>query len=168
MTIQVDDAGVGDLLFGAIVGAHRKETDEFHYDVIPVSYFQLPDFKKKLYLKKATELTLRLLDEMKLGADEMVEICSSFLFDETRPKLTEQFGEDRVKMSVITGHAQDNVETAYLDEVRNLGYDPIEDRDEKRAKSFYHMLRWVKSDPTRLRFAKTGWPKLKRYIKVRE
>ena len=136
--------------------------------MIPVSFFQSPDFRKKLYLKKATELTLRLLQEMKLGPDEVVEICSSFVFDETRPALVEQFGKDRVKMSVITGHAQDNVETAYLDEIRNLGYNPIEDRDEKRAKSFYHMLRWVKSDPRRLSLAKTGWPRLKRYIKIRE
>jgi hypothetical protein len=155
---------VGDLLFGAIVGAHRKETDEFHYDVIPVAYFQSPDFRRKLYLKKATELTLRLLDEMKLGSDEEIEICSSFLFDDTRPRLAEQFGRERVKVSVISGKAQDNVETAYLDEIRNLGYSPLEDRDEKRARSFFHMLRWVKSDPTRLKLAKTGWPRLRRYI----
>jgi len=103
---------------------------------------------------------------MKLGPDEEIEICSSFVFDETRPRLAELFGKERVKMSVITGRAQDNVETAYLDEIRNLGYDPIEDRDEKRARSFFHMLRWVKNDPRRLRLAKTGWPRLKRYIKV--
>ncbi len=166
LTIQVDDAGVGDLLFGAIVGAHRKETDEFHYDVIPVRYFQRPDFRRKLYLKKATELTLHLLHQMKLGPDEEIEICSSFLFDETREELARKFGKERVKMSVIAGKAQDNVETAYLDEIRNLGYNPIPDRDEKRARSFFHMLRWVKNDPARLKLAKTGWPRLKRYIRL--
>ncbi len=144
---------MGDLLFGAIVGAHRKETGEFHYDVIPVRYFQLPEFRRKLYLKKATELTLRLLQDMKLGEGEEIEICSSFLFDETRPELVKQFGNERVQ-------------TAYLDEIRNLGYKPLADRDEKRARSFFHMLRWVKSDPNRLRLAKTGWPRLKRYIRL--
>jgi hypothetical protein len=168
MTIQVDDAGVGDLLFGAVVGAHRKETNEFHYDMIPVKYFQTPDFRRKLYLKKATELTLRLLQEMKLGPEEEIEICSSFLFDETRPALIEHFGEARVRTSVITGKAQDNVETAYLDEIRNLGYVPLPDRDEKRARSFFHMLRWVKNDPNRMMLAKTGWPRLKRYLHPRE
>ena len=168
MTIQVDDAGVGDLLFGAVVGAHRKETDEFHYDMIPVRYFQSPDFRRKLYLKKATELTLRLLQEMKLAPEEEIEICSSFLFDETRPALVKQFGEERVRTSVITGKAQDNVETAYLDEIRNLGYAPLPDRDEKRARSFFHMLRWVKSDPKRMKLAKTGWPRLKRYLRPPE
>ncbi len=167
MTIQVDDAGVGDLLFGVIVGAHRRETGEFHYDVIPVSYFQSPDFRRKLYLKKATELTLRLIHEMKLGADEQIEICSSFLFDETRETLFDKFGKDRVRVSVISGEAQNNVETAYLDEVRNLGYEPITERDEKRARSFFHMLRWVKNNPDRLKYAKTGWPRLRRYIRLR-
>lgn len=117
-------------------------------------------------MKKATELTLRLLNEMRLGPGEEIEICSSFLFDETRPKLAEEFGKGRVKVSVISGKAQDNVETAYLDEIRNLGYSPLADRDEKRARSFFHMLRWVKSDPARLSLAKTGWPKLRRYIRL--
>jgi hypothetical protein len=168
MTIQVDDAGVGDLLFGAVVGAHRKETDEFHYDMIPVKYFQSPDFRKKLYLKKATELALQLLQEMKLGPEEDIEICSSFLFDETRPTLAKQFGEKRVRTSVITGKAQENVERAYLDEIRNLGYVPLPDRDEKRARSFFHMLRWVRGDPKRLSLAKTGWPRLRRYLRPHE
>ncbi len=168
VTVQVDDAGVGDLLFGAIIGAHRKETGEFHYDIIPVNYFQTPDFGKKLYLKKATEVTLRLLEEMKLGAEEEVEICRSFVFDETREELFRKFGKEKVKAAIISGDAQHNVETAYLDEVRNLGYEPLHDRDDKRAGSFFHMLRWVKNDRTRLKYAKTGWPRLKRYIHLRQ
>jgi len=167
LTVQIDDAGVGDLLFGAIIGAHRRETGEFHYDVIPVNYFQIPDFRKKLYLKKATELTLRLLQDMKLEEAEEIEICRGFVFDEAREVLLEKFGKERVKVSVITGKAQDNVETAYLDEVRNLGYKPLPDRDEKRARSFFHMLHWVKEDPTRMRLAKTGWPRLRRYMRTR-
>ncbi len=99
VTVQVDDAGVGDLLFGAIIGAHRKETGEFHYDIIPVNYFQMPDFRKKLYLKKATEVTLRLLEEMKLGPEEEVEICRSFVFDETREELFRKFGR-RLQLSL--------------------------------------------------------------------
>ena len=167
MTVQIDDAGVGDLLFGVVVGAHRKETGEFHYDVIPVSYFQNPLFQRKLYLNKATEVALRLLHDLKIGEDEGVEICSSFLFDKTRPELTERLGEERVRTATITGQAQRNVETAYLDEIRNLGYEPIEERDEKRARSFFHMLRWVKNNPDRLKYAKTGWPRLRRYIRIR-
>src|SRR5437899_2073510 len=132
MTVQVDDAGVGDLLFGAIIGAHGKETGEFHYDIIPVNYFQTPHFRKKLYLKNATELTLRLLQEMKLGADEDVEICRSFVFDETREELFRKFGKEKVKTAIISGDAQHNVETAYLDYIRNIGYEHRPDRIDVR------------------------------------
>jgi len=149
-----------------VVGAHRKETGEFHYDVIPVRFFQIPLFRRKMYLKKATELALRLVQELKLQNDEEIEICSSFLFDEARPELARKFGEERVKVETIVGNAQDRVESAYLDEVRNLGYEPIAERDEKRAKSFFHMLKWVKNDPRRLKHAKTGWPRLRRYIQL--
>ena len=166
MTIQIDDAGVGDLLHGVVVVVHRKETGEFHYDMIHVSLFQSPNFGKKLYQKKATELALNLLSQMKLGENEEIEICSSFLFDETRPDLAAKYGKERVKTSVITGDAQNNVETAYLDEIRNLGYEPIPERDDKRARSFFHMLRWIKNNPERLRYAKTGWPRLRRYINL--
>ena len=167
MTVQIDDAGVGDLLYGVVVGAHRKETGEFHYDLIPVKYFQDPFFRRKLYQKKATELALRLLQELKLNDAEEIEICSSFLFDEARPELARKFGGGRVKVAAIVGEAQTRVETAYLDELRNLGYEPILERDEKRARSFFHMLRWVKEDHSRLKLAKTGWPRLRRYIQVR-
>ena len=166
LTVQIDDAGVGDLLHGVVVGVHRKETGEFHYDMIPVSFFQTPSFGKKMYQKKATELALNLLYQMRLGENEEIEICSSFLFDETRPHLAEKYGKTRVKTAVITGDAQNNVETAYLDEIRNLGYEPIAERDDRRARSFFHMLKWVKNNPERLRYAKTGWPRLRRYINL--
>ncbi len=148
------------------MGAHRKETGEFHYDLIPVKYFQNPLFKRKQYQKKATELALRLVNEMKLKDGEEIEVCSSFLFDETRPELVRKFGEGRVRVAAIVGDAQTRVETAYLDELRNLGYEPIAERDERRGRSFFHMLRWVKDDRSRLRYAKTGWPRLRRYIRL--
>ena len=52
---------------------------------------------------------------------------------------------------------------AYLDEIRNLGYEPLPERDEKRAKNFFHMMRWLKEHPDMLPYAKTGWPRLARY-----
>src|SRR5205807_9648669 len=134
--------------------------------MIPVSFFQSPSFARKMYQKKATELALHLLFQMKLGENEEIEICSSFLFDETRPHLAEKYGKSRVRTAVITGDAQSNVETAYLDEIRNLGYEPIAERDEKRARSFFHMLKRVKNNPERLRYAKSGWTRHRRYINL--
>jgi len=42
MTVQIDDAGVGDLLLGAVIGAYRPESDEFSYGMV-----ELPEGKMK-------------------------------------------------------------------------------------------------------------------------
>jgi hypothetical protein len=40
LTIIVDDAGSGDLLFGVVLGAYREETDQFTYEILDVKYYQ--------------------------------------------------------------------------------------------------------------------------------
>ena len=47
MTIIVDDAGSGDLLFGVVIGAFRDSTREFRYDVIDVKYYKVKFFREK-------------------------------------------------------------------------------------------------------------------------
>src|SRR5438094_10315076 len=44
LTIQIDDAGVGDLLHGVVVGASRKASGQIHSDIIPVSSLQSLSF----------------------------------------------------------------------------------------------------------------------------
>jgi len=163
MTLQIDDAGVGDLLHGVVVGAYRPETGEFSYDMVDVGFFQQPEFGKKAYLEEASEVVKHVIERMKLADSEPILICSSFIFERAVHDLEEKYGKERVTVTKITGEAQRHVETAYLDEIRNLGYEPLAEREEKRARSFFHMLRWLKSEPRRFRHAKTGWPRLKRY-----
>lgn len=167
MTLQIDDAGVGDLLHGVVVGAYRPETGEFSYDLIDVEFFQSPKFRNKAYLGKASELVIQIMDRMKVQENEPIQICSSFIFEKAVKDLEERYGKERVTVTKIADGAQRFVETAYLDEIRNLGYEPLEEREEKRARSFFHMLRWLKQDPRRFRHAKTGWPRLKKYVKPR-
>lgn len=168
MTLQIDDAGVGDLLYGVIVGAYRPETGEFTYDVVGVEFFQPPKFGRKAYLERASEIVMQIVERMRLFDNEPIQICSSFVFEKAVRLLEETYGKDRVTVSKIVERAQHLVETAYLDEIRNLGYEPILEREEKRARSFFHMLRWLKKDPRRFRHAKTGWPRLRRYVKAQK
>jgi hypothetical protein len=135
MTLQIDDAGVGDLLHGVVIGAYRPTTGEFTYEIVDVEFFQQPKFGRKAYLEETSRIVMKIIDKVK------------------------------VTVTKITGEAQRFVETAYLDEVRNLGYEPLPEREEKRARNFFDMLRWLKKDPRRFKHAKTGWPRLKRYMK---
>ncbi|MCW3991458.1 MAG: hypothetical protein NWE79_02030 [Candidatus Bathyarchaeota archaeon] len=163
MTIIIDDAGYGDLLFGVVIGAYRPETGVFIYDIIDVEHFQRPLFSRRGYVSQARRIALELVDRLELSDGEGVELCRGDILDEAAAALTGKFGEDRVARVKVEGEAQRLTELAYLNELRNLGYEPIEDRTERWAKSFFNMLRWLKGNPEMLRWAKSGWPRLKRY-----
>lgn len=162
MTLIIDDAGSGDLLFGVVIGIYREETGEFKYDLIDIKFYQ-DLFCEKEYLQEASRITEQLVEALKVAPDEEVHVCQGNIFDVAVADLQEVLGEDRVTRVRVTGEAQRLVETAYLDEIRNLGYEPLAERDAKRAKSFFHMMRWLKAHPYMLKYAKTGWPRLKRY-----
>jgi hypothetical protein len=163
MTITIDDAGIGDLLFGVVIGAFRHETQEFRYDIVDVKYFKPQRFHRKEYLNQASRVVFQLLGKLKLKAEEPIRICKGYIFDEAVKDLRRRYGDDRIRTVKVTGEPQRLTETAYLDEIRNLGYEPLKERDEKRAKSFFHMMNWLKKNPDKLKYAKTGWPRLSRY-----
>lgn len=163
MTVIIDDAGSGDLLFGVVIGAYRSENRDFKYDVIDVQYFQPPMFGQKEYLKQASRIVFSLLGRLELKADERIVICGGYIFDVACENLRQMYGADRVRKVKVVGEPQRLVETAYLDEIRNLGYEPLEDREERRGKSFFHMMRWLGRNPGMMKYAKTGWPRLSRY-----
>ncbi len=162
MTLIVDDAGSGDILFGVVVGAYHEETGDFKYDLIDVRFYQ-DIFREKEYLQESSRVVASLVSKFNLKDEEQIHICQGCIFDVAAEELQKVYGEDRVKRIHVDGEAQRLVEIAYLDEIRNLGYEPLAERDEKRGKSFYHMMRWLKDNPEMLKYAKTGWPKLKNY-----
>jgi hypothetical protein len=163
MTITIDDAGIGDLLFGVVIGAFRDQTHEFTYDIVDVKYFKSRRFRRKEYLKQASTIIFRLLEKLKIKQREQIHVCKSYLFDRAVKDLEKKWGEPQIRRVKVVGEPQRLTETAYLDEIRNLGYEPIPERDSHRGKSFFHMMRWLKKNPDKLRYAKTGWPRLVRY-----
>ncbi|MFH0896891.1 MAG: hypothetical protein V1850_02435 [Candidatus Bathyarchaeota archaeon] len=163
MTIIIDDAGSGDLLFGVVVGAYRSESHEFKYDVVDVRYFQPPLFRQKEYLNQVSKTIFKLLEKLDFKEDESIFICTGSVFDNAVEDLKKKYGEDRIQKVKVIGEAQCFTEMAYLDEIRNLGYEPLLEREEKRAKSFHHMMRWLERNPDKITYAKTGWPRLIRY-----
>ncbi len=167
LTIIVDDSGSGDLLFGAVIGVYREETSEFKYEVIDVKFYQ-DCFTNKEYLQEASRVTSQLMNELEVKPDEEIHVCQGSIFDVAVADLQKVYGQERVCRVKVTGEAQRLVEIAYLDEIRNLGYEPLAEREEKRAKSFFHMMRWLKTHPEMLKYAKTGWPRLKRYRLFKE
>jgi len=162
LTVIVDDAGSGDLLFGVVVGVYRQETGDFKYDLIDVRFYQ-EIFKEKEYLQESSRIVSKLVAALNPEAAEEIHICQGCIFDVAAENLRKLYGENRVKRIHVEGEAQRLIEIAYLDEIRNLGYEPLTEREEKRGKNFFHMMRWLKNHPEMIKYAKTGWPKLKNY-----
>ncbi|UCH37150.1 MAG: hypothetical protein JSV76_05535, partial [Candidatus Bathyarchaeota archaeon] len=122
MTIIIDDAGSGDLLFGVVVGAYRSEDQIFKYDVIDVTYFQKPKFAKKEYLTQASQIVFSLLHKLHIKEKEPILICRSYIFDIAVVNLQKKYGDNSVQRVKVIGEPQKLTETAYLDEIQNLGY----------------------------------------------
>jgi len=146
-----------------VVAAFRSETQEFRYDVLDVKYFRYPRFRSKEYLKEASRIVFQLLSKLEARRDERIQICRGYIFDEAAKGLKETYGDNQIERITVTGEPQRLTEIAYLDEIRNLGYEPVKERDEKKAKSFFHMMNWLRNNPEKLIYAKTGWPRLQRY-----
>jgi hypothetical protein len=131
--------------------------------VLDVEYFRHPLFQSKEYMNQASKAVFQLLAKLQVKEDEQIQICRGYIFDEAVDRLREVHGNNQVKRIVVTGEPQRLTEIAYLDEIRNLGYEPISERDKKKAKSFFHMMSWLRKNPEKIVYAKTGWPRLKRY-----
>jgi len=117
MTIIIDDAGMGDLLFGVVIAVFRDSTHEFKYGVIDVKYFQARFFSRKAYLNQCSKIVSKLLAELKPKSEEEIHVCRGYIFDEAIEKLKQKYGEDRIRRIKVIGVAQDFAETAYLDEL---------------------------------------------------
>ena len=163
MTILIDDAGSGDLLFGTVIGAYRPEDDHFIYDLINVKHFQMPLYRDKTHLSEARRISLELVERLKLREKEKIIICTGDILNVAAEALLERYGEEVIERGKIEGRGQELVELAYINELKNIGYETIEERTEKWGKNFWDMYNWLKEDKRRLKFAKSAFPNLKKY-----
>ncbi len=160
MTIEIDDAGTGDLVGNAFIGLLRKETDEIIFKTLPVELFQSTNWKNKIPYKKTLDLVnegLRELDFIKYK--EKILICRGNIFDEVR----NYFDEEGIlyEQSIIEGKLQDAVEGKLINHLRNdLGIKSKKLTKRSGAKRYFVLFNWVSYDfYNREKYVKTGFKK---------
>jgi hypothetical protein len=164
LTILIDDAGTGDLLWGVVIGAYQPDTESFLYDIIDVTFFKEGVFQEKKHFEEAAKIALSLVERLGLRSFEKINVCQGDILNVAADELKELYGEEIVERVHVEGRAQQLIEGAYTNELRNLGYEPMPDRTEKWGKSFWHMYDWVKMYPEeRVKWVKTGFPNLKKF-----
>ncbi len=152
-TILIDDAGWGDLILGAVIGALKLPDHKYMERRIPVTAFQQPNFENKAYLEEAVRIAREIVDVMQADQQTCFKVCSGFILSRVRDYLHEQ--GYRVEKVAITGELQEKVEKSYVDWCVEVGVP--EDRFEN-VRRFYPILDWVADMfELRERLVKTGW-----------
>ena len=160
MTIEIDDAGTGDLVGDAFIGLLRKETDEIIFKTLSVELFQNSNWKNKVPYKKTFDLVKEGLKELNfIKNKEKILICRGNIFDEVR----NYFDEEGIfyEQSIIEGKLQDAVEGKLINHLRNdLGIKSKKLTKRSGAKRYFVLFNWVSYDfYNREKYVKTGFKK---------
>ncbi|MFX0036342.1 MAG: hypothetical protein ACFE9I_11975 [Candidatus Hermodarchaeota archaeon] len=160
MTIEIDDAGTGDLVGDAFIGFFRKETGELAYRRLDVALFQGENWKNKKPLEKTVELVKEGLKELNFQSDsEIIHLCRGNIFDDVRAYFIEK--GINYENAMIEGRLQDFIEGKLLEHLRNdLNVKSKNLTKKSGAKRFFVLFNWICYDfYKRERFVKSGFKK---------
>ena len=158
MSIEIDDAGTGDLVGDAFIGFLRKDTGKIIFRTLSVELFKNKNWKNKIPYKKTVELVKSGLEELSFDKNkEKVFLCRGNIFDNVR----DYFDEEGImyEPAVIEGKLQEAVEGKL---VKHLRYDlGIRSRDltkKSGAKRYFVLFNWVCRDfYKREKYVKSGF-----------
>ncbi|MHA1191876.1 MAG: hypothetical protein ACTSP9_06220 [Promethearchaeota archaeon] len=168
-TIEIDDAGTGDLVGNAFIGFHDTSTGKIIFQSVPVDLYKEDEDRKNHILKpkqhilKVVIKTLRILNHNKT---DRILLCRGNCFDLVR----EYFDENKVyyEAAVVEGKLQEAVEGRLIQHLRKLGVSSKKLTTEAGFQRYFVLFNWVCQEfPNRERYVKTGfpsWPKKWRMI----
>lgn len=166
IVIQIDDAGSGSLVGGTCIGALRKETGEYYYEIIPVRLFNESNFKNKLYIYYTTYIVKNALRKLKVKKSEDIYMCRGYMFEDARKYL----GENRYNFhsSKIEEPLQSLIEKTFEDYTISLGLPKEFISYTKYPFHLHRLLKWVYADyEKRIKLCKTGWKSWSRYSNMK-
>ncbi len=160
--IQIDDAGSGSLIGGTCIGAIRKETNEFRYDIIPIELYKGSSFAEKKYLDYVVTIVSNLLKELNVHKNEEIHVCRGYMFDNLRKWLSEE--RYNYTSCKIDEPLQTIIEETFENYCLGLGLYRDYIRFNKYPFHFHTILKWVYADyENRKELCKTGWKSWKKY-----
>jgi len=158
MTIEIDDAGTGDLVGSAFILFWRRETNDLLTKEVPLGLYQShPSDSTRLTQEFIQQLFLEAIQELDILKTEDIHLCTGSCFDKAREYLkTEQYNLNDAK---IEGYLQDQVEQTYLNHLVDVyGITSKKLTVESGKKRFFLLYNWVTQDfPRRQHFVKSGF-----------
>ncbi len=156
-TIEIDDAGTGDLVGDAFIGFRDSDTGKIIFQSVPVALYKQGNKDgdpPKKYIVNAVKKGLKAL---KHGKGDRILLCRGDCFNLVR----EYFKENNIyyEPAIIEGVLQNAVEGRYIQHLRKLGITSRNLTEEAGAKRYFISFNWVCRDfPNRERYVKTGSP----------
>jgi hypothetical protein len=158
MTIEIDDAGTGDLIGDAFILIWRRERNDLIIKNIPLEIYQSSDFNI-LSKNHTKEVLIEALNKLGVSKQEEIYMCTGNIFDEARVYLREN--QYNLIDSKIEGYLQDKVEDTYLNHIiEEYGVpDKLLTRESGKNR-FFKLFNWIGKDfPRREVYVKTGFEK---------
>ena len=157
--IQIDDSGWGSLLGGVIIGGYNTETKKYFHSLIPIHFFQKGEFERQLYQGYALWTTLENIS--KIGRADRIEICRGYVLNEVfrfyNESVLKIFRETKYEIArcEIGDPLQSYLEDKFSQHLIKCG---VPKKSEgAHCLSFDDQLKWVKENPKRVKYVKTGW-----------
>ncbi len=160
-TIEIDDAGTGDLVGDTFIGFRDTETGNIIFQSVPVGLYNEDNKDDDLPSKHIVKVVIKTLKKLKHGKGDRILLCRGSCFDLVR----EYFNENNIyyEPAIIEGKLQDAVEGRYIQHLRKLGVKSSNLTKESGIQRYFILFNWVCRDfPNRERFVKTGFPSWKK------
>ena len=160
-TIEIDDAGTGDLVGDAFIGFRDMNTGKIIFQPVPVGLYTKEgkeDDGPKKHIKKIVIKGLRALNHRE---GDRILLCRGNCFDLVR----EYFDENEIyyEPAIVEGELQDAVEGRFIQHLRKLGVRSNNLTMDSGIKRYFILFNWVCKDfPNRERYVKTGFPAWKK------
>ena len=160
-TIEIDDAGTGDLVGDAFIGLRDASTGKIIFQSVPVRLYNeenKSDDAPRKHILKVIIKTLKILNHNK---NDRILLCRGNCFDLVRQYFEEN--EIYYEPAIVEGELQDAVEGRFIQHLRRLGVKSKSLSMDSGIKRYFILFNWVcKNFPNRERYVKTGFPAWKK------
>ncbi len=156
-TIEIDDAGTGDLVGDAFIGFRDTNSGKIIFKSIPVGLYSSENRDVNRPKEHILKIIKKGLKELNHNEKDRILLCRGNCFDLVR----EYFKENNIyyEPAIVEGKLQDAVEGRFVSHLRKLGVTSKKLSKESGARRYFILFEWVCRDfPNRKKYVKTGFP----------
>lgn len=160
-TIEIDDAGTGDLVGNAFIGFRDTENGKIIFQSVPVGLYNEENRDDDQPKKHIVKIVIKALKKLNHSKRDRILLCRGNCFDLLREYFTEN--DIYYEPAIIEGELQNAVEGRFIQHLRKLGITSRNLTIESGIQRFFISFNWVCQDfPNREQFVKKGFPSWKR------